>query len=429
MDSLKIFNLVLRDINLKSIPARNSNGTFIWNSGLLEIIHQSQYLDIKTNLFEIERLRSVKKLQIQDMINSENPTILLENEGKTTKQSNDNLIENAKQDIQLKKAELDDFEQDLMNRGVSIEVKKEKETALETSPEKKEYNRWKYIFSFVLTWIVGEVFMTYVQWQSLRDTKGIEDLFVRSLSFAVVLFLTHYIGHLFQKKRLLLHKIYLITNFGILLIMLFAPLIVNVLYPVNADNINISSQWSIVDEGTVNQSLPIECPMWVIFYRKFEFLPGVISFLLYLAITFFAPKQNKDGICNSQKTDEFKPQVKIETEEEKLRKRREFFMSRLHQAQNECNALEGKKQKELSPNTKILKSILDKLQSQKEKVENIDSKIFELSTLIDTKIIDLNKDFIDYQTQYNDILRKETVFIDRSILTWPTKSDIFDYYK
>lgn len=213
----------------------------------------------------------------------QSPAASLEHEGEALAKVYQSEIDDEQLTLKGLKVDLKQFDEDMFNRGHFIEEEKEKPA--ESKPKEKKPNwfqrtSWKTIFGFLGVWLIGEVFMTYVQWSALRDDKGIEDLAVRSLAFGVTLFLLHYVAHKNKKEAKGIYYTYMVFNLLMLLTMLFVPLALNKLYPLDA-SASVQDAWSLTDNANTGNVTTSEYPFWVEFYRSYEVTPAILSFLFF----------------------------------------------------------------------------------------------------------------------------------------------------
>ncbi len=314
------YNLALKDVNIGSIPHRNGS-TFKWSNGQEAILNQNSYKDLRDLRFNSDLLIKEKNVLLNQMVG-------LQSSIDTTLEGEDRSrpellmeIETEKQKLKQYKNELTQFEKDMVDRGLWENDRK--------SHDKKEPRlssegkiSWKEVLSFLGIWIIGEIFMTYVQWSALRDEKGLSDLFVRSFSFGVTLFLFHWVAHLNKKRESKIYQIYMVFNLLMLLIMLFAPLAINKLYPINSSTITTVSEWT--STKNISNTNITEYPFWVEFYRSYEVSPAILCFLFFISMVSFKRTKQKP---NEEKSIGF--EVKEKTMEEQIYARKQYFINKI----------------------------------------------------------------------------------------------------
>jgi len=418
-EKLKYYDAARRDVKIDSTPSRYQDGTYKWSNGQENILNQAQFNELRTYKTEISKLETKKETLTREMLMYQNPVKYLENEGEVLVKVWQTEIDDEQLILNGLRTDLKQFDEDMSNRGLFLEEEEENPKSTIT-PQKSGIN-WKAVFSFIGIWLVGEIFMTYVQWNALRDEKGIEDLVVRSLSFAVTLFLLHYVAYKNKKSPRVIYYVYMGFNLIMLLTMLFAPLIISKLYPVDGQAPSIQDEWSLTETVNHANGAVSEYPFWVEFYRSYEVIPAILSFLFYLAMVSLMISKPEEPPVPS-------PEPKPETEQDKKKKDRKHFKARINESENRLDDLRNKLNASLTPNTAHINNVLEKLENAKKEILAAGSRIKELKTKIEVLYKAVEMELNLYRTDYQDILRNDPIKSQSVKPEWPNRNDIVQHF-
>ena len=270
MKDLQNYTSALQDVGLDSTPVRNENGNYHWSNGQLEILNQDIYSGIRRNQLRIDQINKSIRTSSGEILAFEKPVEALEKEGTELLAVDQDAIDDQKMHADQYKSLLYQLDRDMLIRGY---IPPDEEDSEKNKPEvrkaKSKRITLREIMGFLSVWLIGEIFMTYVQWNTLRDGKGIEDMVIRSISLGVVLFLIHLVGRYFKRERRPLQLIFLVFSFLMLFTMLLGPLLLQEAYPAEAVNEQGVSQWSLDNPVSVESSAAsMNYPFWVSFYRN-----------------------------------------------------------------------------------------------------------------------------------------------------------------
>lgn len=426
METLRYYNAASKDVKINSAPSRNPDGSYKWSNGQEDILNQPQFDELRKHHSEIVQLETRKDTLSREMLMYQNPAAALEQEGEALAKVWQSEIDDEQLNLKGLKAELKQFDEDMFNRGHYIEEDKPSEMKPKESENKKKAGiNWKVVFSFLGIWLIGEVFMTYVQWSALRDDKGIEDLAVRSLAFGVTLFLLHYVAHLNKKRTRIIYYVYMGFNLLMLLTMLFAPLAISKLYPVDASASSVQDAWSLTGNANAGNTTAItEYPFWVEFYRSYEVTPAILCFLFFVAmVSFMKPKPKETTVQATE------PEVKPETVQDEIRKKRKHLQARIQESETRIDELRNKLIASLAPNTTHINNVLNKLESAKAEILAADNRITELKATIEALLKAVEKELNLYKTEYLDILRSDAIKSSFVTPEWHNRNDIIQHFK
>jgi hypothetical protein len=423
--TLKYYNGAIRDYKLNSIPTRLPDGSYGWNDSQLAILTQPQYNEIRKIHTEMEQSIKEHETLFKEMLVYQKPTNELECEATVLAQKTNTEIDEEKFILNDLKSAFRQYDEDMLNRGFNIpdDIQIESSTPIEEKEKKKSIN-WRTVFGFLGIWSIGEIFMTYVQWNALRDQKGIEDLIVRSLSFGVVLFLIHYVAHLNKQIKRTIYYWFLAFSFTMLLVMLFAPLTLNQIYPIGVNSTSIAEEWSISNEEGQTNIPESNYPFWVKFYRSYEITPAILCFLLFVGIQSFMPSKKRESLLSDKENE-----PRIETVQDQIRRKRSNLLAKIKCSETRIENLSKKLSETLVSNTRCLNDVLNQLQETKKAILLKEKKIAESKIALEEKIKALEKDLNLYKTEFRDILRNDQV---KSLLitpVWPNRNDILNFYK
>lgn len=424
--TLQYYNDAMKDVKLNSIPSRFPDKSYQWSDGQSEILNQQQFSELRIIISEIEQSTSHRETLKREMLVYQNPTNKLAKEGDTLTQTIQAEIDDEQVALKGLKAELSQYNEDMSNRGFFISEDDDTNISkpIEEKVKEKRFNL-KTVFGFLGVWLIGEIFMTYVQWNALRDEKGIEDLVVRSLSFGVVLFLIHFVAHLNKKYNRNIYYIFLGFSLLMLLTMLFAPLAISKLYPIDGNAPSVADEWSITNgNSSTNISVKPEYPFWVQFYRSYEVTPAILCFIFFIGMQSFIQPKGK-GLPNQEK--ETAP--KSETAHDQIRRRRNHFLVKIRECETRINGLHSRQTEVLYPNTDNLNNILKRLETHKMEIIAIEKRIATQKTTFETRLTALENELNNYKTEYLDILRSDSLKFQFINPEWPVRNDILTHFK
>ena len=424
--TLHYYNAASKDVKINSTPSRNPDGSYKWSNGQEDILNQPQFDELRKHHSEIVQLETRKDTLLREMLMYQNPAASLEQEGEALAKVWQSEIDDEQLTLKGLKGELKQFDEDMFNRGYYIEENEPAETKpKEDESKKKKGINWKAVFSFLGIWLIGEVFMTYVQWSALRDDKGIEDLAVRSLAFGVTLFLLHFVAHKNKKEAKTIYYVYMGFNLLMLLTMLFAPLAINKLYPIDASASSVQDAWSLTDNTNTGNATTSEYPFWVEFYRSYEVTPAILCFLFFVAmVSFMKPKAKEENPVQ-----ETEPEVKPKTVQDEIREKRNHFKAKIKECETRIEDLRNKLTSALTPNTTHIANVLARLEAAKAEILAADNRITDLKAMIEALLKAVKKELNLYKTEYLDILRSDSIKSSFVTPEWNNRNDIIQYFK
>lgn len=428
--TLNYYNQALKDVNLDSIPKRNTNGTYIWSLGQENIINDSQYNRLREINIELKHIAEAKMQMLSQILTFQAPADELDrSSNKALSQLNYQLAE-IETDLSAIVLERNQLKRDLINRGYMAketaddpEIKTEEKKISSKSIFLKKF--WKVLFAFLI-WFVLEVFMTAIQWNSLRDEKGTSDIIVRGLSLGILLGFFHLIAHRNKIFKHPLHSAYQIFNIVMIATMMFLPPVLYQLYPSDFGATEASALWSLSDNAIVPEnSLTDNLPFLVGFYRSNEWIPAGLSVIFFIFIFFGLQHSEKKNIVLKEEEQEVNKSMKIIKPAEI---RLDFF-------KKEARELDIKKEKLKKEIDNIVAKPFDilpiyqKVKALQNECWEIDKNATTLKAEIEAIISKLMLALREYEVEYKDVLKSneiKSVFIKPE---WPEKSDIINYFK
>ncbi len=430
MKDLQNYTSALQDVGLDSTPVRNENGQYQWSNGQLEILNQDIYSGIRKNQLRIRQIEKSIRSSSGEILAFEDPVEALEKEGHELLSVDQDAIDDQRVQADQYKSLLYQLDRDMLIRGY---IPPDESNSDDKSPEVKKIKpkgiTFREIIGFLSVWLIGEIFMTYVQWNTLRDGKGIEDMIIRSISLGVVLFLIHLVGRHFKRDRRPLQLVFLVFSFLMLFTMLLAPLLLQEAYPSDQLAISTGSEWSL-DESAANSDPTTTdvYPFWVSFYRNNDMLPGILVFLFFVIMQTFGRTDQKLKLQkpeeNTPAGESFLPaDGKMQIEE-----RRKYYKQQIARAEERLNKLAAKQNEAVAPNTKRLHEILDELNIKRSEMIDLQQKKSELEVQNDLLLRKLELQLNRYRTEFINVLNNDPV---KSMVTrpdWPNRQDILMYF-
>lgn len=427
MNNINIYNAARRDIKLNDFPRYNEDGTYKFNQGQLFELNQVEFQQISAINVQIDQQGNKARALRKEIIAFQSPADKMIADGEKEKNSYSVEIEEEQDNQKILKADRRQYIDDMMIRGyIPAETNSlpEQEKQPEPKPRRKLIN-WKAGLSFLLIWGTGEVFMTYVQYNSLRYEKGIENIIARSIAFAVVLFLIHYVAHINKIHRRRVYTIFLVFSFLMIFSMLFAPLILNQLYP-ESNGIAVAQQWSINSTGTATTTKQItNSPFLVELYRKNDMIPGILSFLFFLIMSSLVKKEKKQ-VADIQAVQTETTLVPVQDE---VSRKIDYYDNEIRRSEARLAEIRNAQKLSLHPTTdslyNILKTLKDKQQQELSCIETRDRLITKRQLLLNEVLSNLGK----YQLEFIEALNNDPVKCSFVRPSWPVETDIINHYK
>ncbi|MBS1776150.1 MAG: hypothetical protein JSS64_07700 [Bacteroidetes bacterium] len=203
MEDLTIFNAAYRDVKTNAVPHRNEQSVFVFTPGQTDRLNQSKYQQITTLNIQIEQQDKKAKDLRREILAFDKPSnkIIGNNEKEKAMFTPD--LEEEKDHRKILVAQRKEYIEQIMTRGY---IPKQPAAASTVSPQpvktpQKRNWHWKEIRNGVATWIAGEVFMTLTQYHSLHYYRSVDNIIIRSVAFAFVLFVIHFTAHLYKKSQ------------------------------------------------------------------------------------------------------------------------------------------------------------------------------------------------------------------------------------
>ena len=428
MKDLQNYTIVQRDVGLDSTPLRDESDQYLWSNGQLEILNRPEFNELRINKVKLSQVDTSLKNLSEEIQAFEAPTQALEQEGNGLMDGKRKEIEDRQAELEQFKASLDQLDKDMLLRGyIPPSEGPQSETPVSTpAPKKNSRVTAKEILGFLLIWLTGEVFMTYVQWNSLRDGRGIEDMIVRSISLGVVLFLIHLAGRFFKRDGRRIHIVFLGFSFLMLFTMLLGPLLLNEAYPPLEGNTNVAAQWSLQEETV---TMPTETaspyPFWVSFYRKNDMLPGIFVFLFFVIMQTFIKRKPKESETTLPPPS---PEADKEPGKTQIEERRQYYLQQIDRTENRLRELHQIQNDAVVPNTQRLQSILDELQAKQAEMIGLKKEKDRLLMHNDQLLRQLEMHLNHYQTEYLNVLKNDPVKALVVQPSWPAVEDLKNYF-
>lgn len=225
-----------------------------------------------------------------------------------------------------------------------------------------------------------------------------------------------------MKKNKIIYASLLIFSFLMLATMLFAPLLLNQLYPeVNPQS--AASKWAL-GTATTNTTPVIQYPFFVQMYRQNEWLPGMLCFLAFLMVTAFVRKAEP-----KKEEEQQLPQPVAHTAEDEVTHRIAYYDYEISQSKSREQKLLLEQKLSQQPATQTMTEMLAAL---KEKEQQEDACEQERDRLTSTRQILINEvkgELAKYKRDYKEALANDPVKSTFIHPEWETDTDIINYYK
>lgn len=422
-NTLRYYRSAKREIGFNAFPQRKQNGEFKFTPEQEAILTETKFKSIRKGDDEITQLAKRKQDIKQEMLVYQNPSGKLAAEGKQRAENLQPEIDDVEMRLKDLKQEQDQETSDMLKLGKAIPEQIETVEKFKKEKKSKGFLTIKMILSFLGEWLIGEIFFSYTQWNSLRNEKGIEDMLVRSLSFGVILFLTHLVAHYYRNRRHLVYPVFICFSLFMLIIMLFVPLIINKVYPEGNNLPTIAEQWKLTDTDTARTVVGNPNPIWVDVYRDNETIPAILCFIFFVAMKSFL------GAKKKVEENTLEPEQKIETEEEKEAAIMAYRAKKIQETEIRLKDLKARQQDELDEKTGGLQAILSKLEAMETECIEIDRRIAALKTEKEELLKDLEKELNEYSVIFSEVLKNDELKSPLVAIEWQTRQDILNYYK
>lgn len=418
------FNAAWRDVRLNNAPYYRENGIYVWTQGQLGILSNAKHGQIRLDWNKLLHQQEQQIAILKEMLVYQSTSEKLKAEIDDTTARYNDLIEERCSANEALNNDLSQFEEGLRNRGIIFETK--------PAANKNEPGLFKKIFPagtgkkiksvlfFFISWAVGEIFMTAVSWQMLRNDNNIESILIRSMALGMVIFLIHVAAHLNNSRKKPIYIIFISFSLIMLLCMLFGPMVVNKIYPETDSQAN-STQWSLTDTPVTTSAISqIQNPTWVEIYRGNEItVPAILCLVFFLAIMAL----NKDAGKSVEKEDN------LGSEDTEIRRQRNQLIKQIDNGIKIAEELKQKKKEEVLKNTTELNNILKKLDESNKSVTEFDKQIAGLKTAIEVQLVLIEKELDQYKIDFQDILKNDQVKASFITPEWNSRQDILNFFK
>ncbi len=421
------FNAAHKDVRLNNIPSRLPDGRYMWSQGQSSILCNTEHSKIRLDRNSLLYLQEQEAAILKEMLVYQSVSEEIKAEIDNTAARHDEQIEERASITGTLNNDLKQFEEGMHNRGIMLNAKpgenKEEIGFLKNIFTASTGKKIKSVLIFLISWLVGEIFMTAVSWQTLRNDNNIESIVIRSMALGMVILLIHVAGHLNKRRKKPIYIIYISFSLLMLLSMLFAPMVINKIYPENNSPVN-STQWSFSDAPATNITTNIsQAPTWVEIYRGNEItVPAILCLVFFLAIMAFTS-------INKEEDKSVENQKGVNAEEAETNRQRNQLITHRNNSMKIEEELKLKKKEEILKNTIELNNILKKLEESEKRVTEIDKQITALNTNIEIQLVLIEKELDQYKIDFEDILRNDVVKASFVTPEWSNRQDILNFFK
>lgn len=419
------YNAALKDVRLNDIPYRLPDGKYKWSQGQLDKLSSTEHNKIRIGWNKLQQLKGQYTNILKEMLVYESASEQLKTESDEIVTKYKQLDAEAKATTEKLCSELKQFEDGMANRGIIFESK-----PAESKKEISFINRIftagtgkkiKSVLFFFISWFVGEIFMTAVSWQTLRNDNNIESIVIRSMALGMVIFLIHVAGHLNKRQKKPVYIIFISFSLLMLLSMLFVPMIINKIYPENVSQPN-TTQWSLSDSDTTTTPVT-RIPILVEIYRGNEItVPAILCLIFFIAIMALSTINKEEGKDEKKEED-------TDIEGTEINRHRNQLITQINKSIKQEQELNDKQNEEKRKNESELNNILKKLEENDKTANEIDKQITELKTNIEIQLVLIEKDLNQYKIDFEDILRNDEIKSSFVTPEWNNRQDILNFYK
>lgn len=427
MDTITTYELALRDVNTGSFPNRE-NGVLIFSNGQRILLNNNTYNPLRELHSKLNTLKAKKSELIDQILSKENLFGLTETKTDKMDKELENDINELSAKIEMLKTDIEDEEQRLEARGISLPVKPLFDENIDNNNENSKINKfqnlkkhwqplkkWLGVFSII---VVLETFFGLALWDSLRDQKSIVQVILRIASSGALVITLHLAEIKYKEKRALIFGLYIVYGIISLVVLLFGSLILGYFFPeslnsgVSQNIFDLNNSASVVNEN-VNKD-------WIGFYLRYDFSIGLFGMIVYLLLSFLdrkkMPKNEEDiNIINHNTT---KSSVTAHLTR---------MYSSLSSEERKLATLKEQHNNLKNEPSHLLNEIHHLLKTTKESIEKIDNQISEIENKTESIFRDIELQLDKYRIDFLDIFKSKPAsqFVQ---LEWPAREDIKKYY-
>ncbi len=206
MEDYTILNAAEQDVNTNVFPYKTEDGTFVPTPGQRAIMNQPKFQHITALHIQIaQQVEKAKGLR-KEILAFDKPSDKLIGSNEKEKAIFTPYMEEERDHRKILQTARREYIGKRMNRGYIPKPPVVAQTVTARQPiegsGKKSWD-WKEIRNGLVSWIAGEVFMTATQFHSLHYYRSVDNIVIRSLAFAVVLFIVHRTSHLYKNFKTL----------------------------------------------------------------------------------------------------------------------------------------------------------------------------------------------------------------------------------
>lgn len=413
MNDLKTYRLVATDMDKEDFPSRSPEGVYHWSQGQRELLDEEtetiRSIDQRILVLEKEKEHAI---QMNSGVNRETLLEMDKEHDAQLKQHEKKIVEAEMEKDEAEKI-LKKHVEAVNSRGLNYRpgVKKPKKVKPTNNSEKKI--NWRLVGIFLGQWVIGEIFMTGVLFQILRDSMGIIDIIYRTLALGLMLGLIHYVDYLNKKNKNIIYKLYIIFNLLMIVGMILLPVLANNGFAPQGT----TQDWSFsLDEGTPP---PVETSNgWI---DKLQLFPAVISFLIFIAIQSFVKVEKKPEKKEKKATALSEEQLawnKADNLNDQFQKAEAKWKESKNDKVNFVNEYKAK----IEALKKNQESLLNRAKSIKEELETSRKNFAQLMS-------DRFKALEGYRVDFESMLKADETKGNLIRPAWPNEYDFATYYQ
>lgn len=402
------------DVNLKDIPSRSDQGSYVMSSGQKAIL--SAHFKLRELDSEIEELTDQKYRHLEEitMLGSVHLGMDQDDSGEVKK-------------LKIKISELDDELELKLKDSAAIRRSFEKRgtiipdwsATMEKKTEKqKEKTDWKKLFRQIAFFLAIEGFLIIIQFASLRDHLSLIEVIYRSVSVLAIAILIVHVHKKSAKKPSRINLVFIMFCIGMFVVSIaLPPFLYQDIYSqteVVADPFDLSDTGSELEQGTT--SLLTER------YLENTWIPAFLCVVFFLYLVYGHPllRVKKKGLELEgnilESNDEFTHLKLIDRRIKEIKKERsdlEFEIKHLASEPTELVLVLGH-----------LEGLMKASEECESSLKKLRVKFKDLMSLIENQLH-------VYQVEFMDFMRDENQLVVDVISKpeWPNNQDIINYYK
>ena len=430
-----IYNSASIDVKTHNIPIRKEEA-YQWTNGQRNILNNEAFTHLRELISNTKRYKNKNEELLRSMLKLENPFNKEEKEGsakienikKEITETKERLIiikENIKEEIQRLNArgykipdELSHSKTENSNQTIS----EEKQIPKNFKSTLKKAKKWIAVFIFI---VVLESFFGLAQFEFLSMYKSNTAILLRIAASALLIITLHIAEYQYKELDKKIFKTYIVFGVIMLFSMLFGSLLLNYFFQDSISSSEITMDWNLSGAESDTNLISETKPTWIGFINQFDFIPAIISILVFLLMYLLSKekKQVKEPLISKEKK-----KLSLEQNEEIII----FNQLKNLQSKNSNKEMQLESLKAKYRNAKhyvpiILQNVKQSLEKSKAEIEDNNKLIDSNKIKVDDLLCKIEAQLKIYEVDFLDIFRG-SAYANVTTPEWPNLNDVKQYF-